>query len=151
MATLGARILEDQPAVAETATGIVMRHAGEHASLKSITETVELGLTVVARWHAWLVGTGDLGDVNAGVELNKDFFGARMQPGELQALVGALQAETISYETFYYNITRGELTRPGIDYTEEKQAILEHREEMTPEEPELPEPPEEEPSRFGKK
>jgi len=45
MATLGARLLEDQPAVNETAQAVRMRHTGESASLKSVASALELGLS----------------------------------------------------------------------------------------------------------
>lgn len=125
MAVLGARLLEDISGIAETATAVSMRHAGEHATLRTITQAVEQGLTEALRRYVWWLGTEetpeDLTDVL--VELNKDFFSIRMSSADLQTQVMAFQAGAISFKTFYYNLTRGDITRPGIDADEEEQEI----------------------------
>jgi hypothetical protein len=125
MATLGARLLETQPTQAETATAVSMRHAGEHATLQTITDTLEQGLTLALKYHYWWIGTtatvDEIDDVT--LELNRDFFSKRMDPAELTALLAALQSETISYETFHYNLQQGEIMRPDITVEEEKKAI----------------------------
>lgn len=127
MATLGARLLEDQAGVAETATAVSMRHAGETATLRTIAQSAETGLSQVLRTHAWWLGTEPTPDLLREVhyELNKEFFTIRLDPQELQGLVTALQAETISYATFYAQLQRGEIARPGVSAEEEQAAILE--------------------------
>lgn len=122
MATLGARLLEDQPVAVETATAFLGRHAGEHATLKTITQALERGLETVLKWHVWWQTTGvDRNPVeeDVAIEMNKDFLASRLGPQELQALVAALQAETISYATFYAELKRGGLARPGVEADEE--------------------------------
>ena len=57
------------------------------------------------------------------VELNRDFIDARLDPQEQSSLMLMLQSGAISYETYYYNLERGELTRPGITAEEEKALI----------------------------
>jgi hypothetical protein len=124
MAAVGARLLEEQARTQETATAVGMRHAGEQATLRTIAQTSEQGLTVALQYHAWWVGTqAKPEDTGASVELNKDYFATRLSAQDLQALVMSLQAEGISYETFYYNLTRGELARPGVTAEEELAAI----------------------------
>lgn len=124
MATLGARILEEQPSHVETAMAVGLRHAGEHATLRTIANAVELGLTFVLQWMAWWMGTEKTpADTGVLVELNKDFFATRMTSQDLQALVQGLQAEVISWPTFYEAIVRGELARPGVTAEEERAAI----------------------------
>jgi hypothetical protein len=124
MATLGARLLEEQPRQAETATAVSMRHAGEHATLRTIAQAVEQGLMFVLQWMAWWMGTeATPADTEAQVELNKDYFAARLTAQDLNALVMSLQAEAISYETFYAAIVRGDLARPGVTAEQEKKAI----------------------------
>jgi len=117
MATLGARLLEGQAETQETATAVSMRHAGDRASLRSIAQTTEFSLSQALRVHTWWISTelmpSDLSMIKC--ELNKDFFKVRMQPAELQALTTALQSEVISYDTFYANLQKGEITRPGVD------------------------------------
>jgi hypothetical protein len=126
MATLGARLLEDQPTVTETALAVNMRHGGESATLRTVAQSVEHALTIVLRTHVWWLGTevrpSDLKEVM--YEVNKDFFTSRMTPDELRALLGALQAEAISYSTFYAQLQRGEVARPGVTAEEEQAEIL---------------------------
>ena len=124
MATLGARLLEGQTRTDETATAVIMRHSGDHATLRTVAQEVEQGLTQALRWHAWWVGTeATPADVEALVELNKDFVNIRATPQEVQVWLTAMQSGAISFETFYRNIREGELTRPGVDAEEERRQI----------------------------
>jgi hypothetical protein len=125
MAVLGARLLEEQALAAETATAVGMRHSGEQAVIRTIAQVLEQQLTRAMRTHAWWIGTekspSDLDYVV--VELSKDFYAMKMQPAELAQLLAALQADGISYRTFYYNLSVGGLTRPGVDVEEEQREI----------------------------
>ena len=124
MATLGARLLEDQARSTETATAVVMRHAGEHASLRTVARSVEQGITIALQWHGWWIGTEARPvQVEAEFDLNKDFFAVRMSADELRGMVTALQADAISFETFHFNLQRGDLGRPGITVEEEQAEI----------------------------
>lgn len=124
LATFGARLLEDQGGQAETATAIRLRYSGEHATLATIAQSLEQSLTKAAQAHGWWVGTeAKPDDVKAKVELNKDFFSTRLEPEEIKALVFALQAETISYETFFFCLGRGDMVRPGVTVEQELAAI----------------------------
>jgi len=125
MSVLGARLLEEQAVANETMGAVSMRHAGEQAVLRAIVQVLEQQLTRAMRAHVWWVQTekepSDLDYVR--IELNKEFFAARMGPTELAALLAALQADGISYKTFYYNLAVGGITRPGIDHEEEQTEI----------------------------
>jgi len=55
--------------------------------------------------------------------LNKDFFTTKMTADDLRSLIGALQAETISYATFYAQLAKGEIARPGVTAEEEQAEI----------------------------
>ncbi len=124
MATLGARLLEEQHRAPEAEKTVGMRHAGEHATLRTVAQAVEQGLTQVLQWLSWWAGTAVAPrDTGAGVELNKDFFGLKMSPQEFHELVLGLQAETISYETFYEKLAEGDVAREGITWEEELKAI----------------------------
>ena len=120
MATLGARLLEEQASTAETATAVSMRHAGEQASLRTIAQTLERELERCWLWHAWWAGV-DAPEVS--VEINKDFFATRMTPDEVRAEVQKFQAGAASFETMYFNLTRGGITRPGVTAEQEREAI----------------------------
>jgi hypothetical protein len=127
MAVLGARLLEEQGTksnVSETAAAVGMRHAGEQATLKTLAQALETGLTLALQWHTWWLGTeATPEETGALFELNKDFSVLRMPAEELRALVEALQAKAISPETFYYNLEQGGLTRPGVTVEEEVEDI----------------------------
>jgi hypothetical protein len=53
MAILGSQILENQERVAETATAIMLRQAGENSVLANIATSVSESLTQVMRWVYW--------------------------------------------------------------------------------------------------
>jgi hypothetical protein len=124
MATLGARLLEEQPKSAETAAAVGMRHAGEHATLRTIAGAVEQAMTQALRIHGWWVGTEAApADVKATCALNKDFFGVVLTPTQAKELVLSWQAGGMSWPTLYHNLQRGDLTRPGITAEQERQEI----------------------------
>ena len=124
MATLGARLLEEQPRGAETATAVQMRHSGEHATLRSVAQSLEKALTVVLRWHGWWVGLeSNPIEVDAELQLNKDYLHITMSSDELKAWVMALQSDAVSYATFYAALERGEMTRPSVDAEGEQDEI----------------------------
>jgi hypothetical protein len=124
MATLGARLLEEQSTTQETLGAVGLRHAGEHATLRTIAGSVEQALTIVLQWHAWWVGTeAEPGDVEASYELNKAYMNVKASPDEVRVLMEAWQADAISFDTFYAGIQRGDWARPGIDAEQEKADI----------------------------
>ena len=114
------RLLEEKiSGSVEAADTIRTRQSGEQSVLRSLAHTVSHALTVSMNWlMPWLGATGTVK-----VELNKDFVDARLDPQEQLALMTQLQAGTISFETYYYNLQRGELTRPGVEAEEEKALI----------------------------
>lgn len=124
MATLGVRMLEEAPSVQETAAAVGIRHSGEHATLRTVAQSVEQRLTRVFQIIAWWMGSEKtLEEAESSVELNKDFFAPKLTAQDLQSLVFALQAESISFETFYYRLQTGDFARPGIDAEEELKEI----------------------------
>lgn len=124
MATLGARLLEEQPSAAETMGAVGMRHAGEHATLRTIAQTIEAALTLVLRWHCWWMGAeAKPGEVEAFVELSKDYFAVKASPDEVRAALLAVQAERISFTTFYARLQAGGWAREGVTAEEELAAI----------------------------
>jgi hypothetical protein len=124
MATLGARLLETQHGQSETEIAVEMRHSGDHASLRTIAQTIEQQLTWSLRVHAWWLGGETLvQDVDAKVELNKQFLKVQASPEEVKTLLTELQADAISYETFYARLQAGGWTREGVTAEEEQQEI----------------------------
>ena len=120
MAILGARMLEAQKKAVESSDTHEIRQAGESSSLQSIAGTVEDGLTRVMTWHAEWMG---LSESTVSLTLNKVFLQSRMAATDLAELMKAWQAGGISYETLYWNLERGELTRPDVTMEEEQRLI----------------------------
>lgn len=124
MATLGARLLEEQPRSAETATAVGMRHSGEHATLRAVAQSVEQALTYLLQVHGWWSTTADTPqDVEVRFELNKDFFAVKLSAEEAQILTLQLQADAISFKTFWAKLTDGSWVPPGITAEEETERI----------------------------
>jgi hypothetical protein len=123
MAILGARMLEAQKKLVEAADTLSMKYAGEQSVLRSVTRTVSQGLSKLLEWTALWMGASPEEAKTATAQLNTDFTDAQMSFAELTALVGAWQSGAISYETMYYNMQRGEVTRPGIDADDEREMI----------------------------
>jgi len=115
MAVLGARMLEDVPNVNETASAVSLRHSGEHASLRTVTQSIELGLQMVLQIVAWWKGTeAKPVDTAVEVELNKVYNTIKVSAQEMASALQALQADEISFETWYNILTTGGWGREGI-------------------------------------
>lgn len=125
MATLGARLLEDTGGPAETATAVSMRHAGEHATLRTISGSIEQGFTDVIRTSVWWVqpGTEKWEDLPVSLELNKDYLNVKMSGEDAKTLILALQAEAISFSTFWDALTSGNFVSSPRTAEEEKKQI----------------------------
>lgn len=128
MATLGARLLEEQPANAETATGFLGRHAGEQASLRTIVRELSRDLTKALRIHIWWSAAGRTTaspeQIQATVALNDEFLTIKAAPAELAQWMELLQAGKISEATFYDLLQRGGVARDGVTLEQEQEAIL---------------------------
>tara|TARA_R100000655_G_scaffold6478_1_gene18574 strand:- start:1377 stop:2744 length:1368 start_codon:yes stop_codon:yes gene_type:complete len=126
MAVLGARMLEEQPATAEAMGTVRLRQAGERSVLSTIAENVSEAMTrAIQRWMAWQFPAYDDTDTAKGISyhLIADFDASRMDPGELSTLTQSLQAGTISWETYAYNLRRGEMLPPGVSDDDERERI----------------------------
>ena len=124
MATLGARLLEGQPKGSETATAVGMRHSGEHANLRTIAQVLEQGLTAALKMLVWWAAVDEkVAHVNAGVEINKDFFAVKASPDEIKTLFLLWQGGGCTFDTLYEGLQKGGWSREGITAKEEKAAI----------------------------
>ena len=138
LATLGARLLEEQPAAAETAAAVGMRHSGEHATLRTVAQSVERAFTDALQVTVWWYGTdADPESVDANFELNKDFFNMTLGAEDVKTLILALQADAISFETFWKEFTDGGHGRPGVSADQE---LAEIRTQAGPKPVALPNP-----------
>jgi hypothetical protein len=138
MAILGSRLLEKQASHAETAEAVRARHAGSASAMEILADVASQGLSLALRWHAWWRGQQDAFESDdIKVQLNKDFFEAKLTAQEQEALVGLWQSGRISAETLYWNLQQGEIARPGITWDEEQEQIAEEEaEEAIKEQPE---------------
>lgn len=141
MATLGARLLEEPPRYAETATGVSMRHGSDYASLRMIAQIVEAQVSYALKIHTWWLSTTDLVmDIPASIELNKVFYDQSITADELRALLMALQDGGISFKTFYERLSNTGWTREGINAEEELAEITKDGERFKKEKPGLQQP-----------
>lgn len=120
MAVLGAKLLEQQQRDAEATETVMLRHAGQSASLSSIADLVSEALTKCVEYFMLFMGA-DPTDVL--VKLNKDFDSLGIKPEMLVALMQLLQGGSISWDTFFYNAQRGELYPDGRTKDEELEFI----------------------------
>lgn len=124
MATLGARLLEEAPRYAETATSVSMRHGSDYATLRTLAQIVEQQLSWALKVHEWWLSTEALvANMSGKIELNKVFLDNQVTADELRALLLALQSNSISYKTFYARLSTAGWTREGIPPEEELKDI----------------------------
>lgn len=121
MAVLGARLFAVEKAGVESYDTAMFRSAGERSVLQSMAVVVGLGLELLLSWHCEWMGVDDAA---VSAELNSDYTATPMSSQELTSLMAAWQGGAISYETFYYNLQRGEVARPGIEADDERELII---------------------------
>ncbi len=123
MAILGTQVLENQIRVAETATAIMLRQAGENSVLGNIASSVSESLTQVMRWVYWWNSTESLPekvtDAQVLVELNTDFGVTGMQSGELAAVVQAWKDGAISQDSMLELFRKREILPEGRSNADE--------------------------------
>ena len=123
MAVLGTQVLENQIRVAETATAIMLRQAGENSVLATIATSVSETLTQVMRWVYWWNSTETIPEmVTDGqvlVELNTDFGVTGMQGGELAAVVQAWKDGAISQDSMMELFRKREILPEGRSNADE--------------------------------
>jgi hypothetical protein len=127
MAVLSSQILENQNRVAETATAIVLRQAGENSVLANIATSVSESLTQVMRWVYWWNSTESIPElVTDGqvlLELNTDFGVSGMQSGELASVVSAWKDGAISQDTMLELFRKREMLPDGRSNKDEMALI----------------------------
>jgi Domain of unknown function (DUF4055) len=132
MAMFGAAILQGTPAVQETATSVQWRMSGSDSPVQSLVSVCSQAMTWALQVHTWWRAASDnIDDPSVHITLNKDLVANVMPPQQLQALMQALLNGTISYETYYFNLQRGEIARPLVE-VEEEQALIEDQQAQRP-------------------
>jgi len=141
MASLGARLLEE-PVARDTATAVIIRHSGENASLRSIAGSIEQAFTQALQMMVWWDSTVEEPvDSETSVELNKAYMDMKASAQDIQAALAALQADEISFETWYDILVKGGWAREGVSAEEELEDIQERIDRTKSNEPPPPPPP----------
>ena len=106
MATLGARLLADESAMAETAEAHIIKRQGENSALCTIATNVshgiQVGLKVMAEWV-------NLPSEDIVYQINKDFLPSTMEPAMILALLQSVQSGSLSFSEFVRNLQQGEI------------------------------------------
>lgn len=122
MAILGARLLEPQKLATEASDTLQTRMSGETSVLQSVANTLSVGFTKVIQWSAFWLGAGEASK-KVSAKLNTDLIGTKMTFDELTKLVSSWQSGAMSYDTLYFNMERGGVTRPGVTAQKEQSQI----------------------------
>lgn len=127
LAVLGARLLESQKRVSESAEALQIRQAGDSSVIAGLSIAVSKSLNQALQWVYWWHSTeAHPDDVSAEIvmiELNRDFDLVRLTGKEIQALVMAWQSMAISQDTLLHQFERGDVLPPGRSPDEEMALI----------------------------
>ena len=127
MAVLGARLLESQKKVGETAEAIELRQSGENSILANLALSVSASLTRVLAWAYWWNSTeampDDVSTEQVVMELNTDFSMKGMSAQELTSVVSAWQRGALSRDSMLDLFRRGEILPEGRTNDEETKLI----------------------------
>jgi len=103
MAVLGARMLEQQKAAAETAETAGIHRSGEQSALATVADTVGEAIGRALAWFdLWAGGTGDVE-----FSINKDFLPTKLTAPELTALLQQWQGGGMSDKEHFDALQRG--------------------------------------------
>jgi hypothetical protein len=119
MATIGARMLEQQKAGVESEGAMEMRSNGESSVLAQIANLVSQQLTKTLQFFALWAGYTE----TVTIKLNTDYLPAGLSAQQLSELVKSWQAGAISFETLFENLKRGEVIASTKTVEQEKQEI----------------------------
>lgn len=127
MAILGARLLETQKRVGETAEAIELRVSGENSILGALAACVSMSLTQVLRWAYWWNSTeampDDVSNEDVVIELNTDYSTRGLTANEIVAIVQAWQTGALSRDSMLDIFRRGEVLPKGRTNEEEVRLI----------------------------
>lgn len=119
MASLGARMLKQNIAAAESAEVNRLLHAGETNVLTALATAINGSMEkLLGFMRDWM---GVQGEIE--VAVNRDFLPANVDSAMMIALLKAVQGGSMSPGSFYFNLKRAGMTIPGRDYEEEAAAI----------------------------
>lgn len=121
MAVQGARLLEEQKKVGEAADTVRLRQAGERSVLANIAQSTGDMLQRCLSWVAlWMSASPD----EVVVTMNQDFDSMAMDGPTMASLMAMAQGGLISWDSFFFNLKRGEVI-PDERTAEEERALIE--------------------------
>jgi hypothetical protein len=123
LAVLGARLLESQKRVSESAEALQMRQAGDSSVIAGLAVAVSKSLNQALHWVYWWHSIeyhpDQISSEEIMVEINRDFDVVRLTGKEIQALIMAWQSMAISQDTLLHQFERGDVLPPGRSPEEE--------------------------------
>jgi len=127
MSALGARLLFAGSRDAEAYETVQLRASADTASLGSMSSAISASMTRAMAMAAWWSkgGTNRVKDFTEKnfIVMSQDYVTSGMPPERITAMVSALQMGAISYETFFYNLQKGEIYQEGHTQEDELKAI----------------------------
>lgn len=129
MAAMGARVLEQKSSGNEAFDTVQLRAASETNSLTEIADAASRSCSLVLAWCAYWANPGssvkleELTKETAYVTVSKEFTSSTASPTQISAWLQAYNSGAISFETFFFNMQRGEQYETGRTLEEEKDAI----------------------------
>tara|TARA_R110000822_G_scaffold137399_1_gene274872 strand:- start:296 stop:2077 length:1782 start_codon:yes stop_codon:yes gene_type:complete len=125
-AVLGSRMLEERSGGVEAFGTVKLRQSGDRSVLATIAQNVSQAMTrAVQRYMSWRSPAFDSVEQLRGIsyELSCDFDNSQLDASQLTAYTAALQDGSMSWETFAFNMRRGEMLPPGVTDEEERDRI----------------------------
>jgi len=123
LAVLGARLLESQKRVSESAEALQIRQSGDSSVIADLSIVVSKSLSRALHWIYWWHSTEEHPDQvsheNVLIQLNRDFDILRLTGKEIEALVMAWQSSAISQDTLLHQFDRGDILPAGRSPAEE--------------------------------
>ena len=125
MAVLGARLLEEAKESVEASETLKTRLTGDRSVLHRIAGTLSTGITIAAKMATWMLAASDdnFEEQEDKIELDTDFLDKSMSPEEAAYLLGMLQSNAISYETFFAKLKEGHVIPEERTIEEESNLI----------------------------
>jgi len=122
MAVLGARLLEESRPGVEAAETVKLRHSGESGSLLTVAHAVSDGIKKALRFaYFWQSGSFEAEIV---FDLNDEFLPGNLDAQKITAMVSALQSGAMSFEAYFYNLSRAGMYPEDWTLDDERASLL---------------------------
>lgn len=119
MAILGSRLLAEEKKAAEAAETASIHRMGDVSTLAALS--IELSNTITISVGRMLLWADEATETT--ITLNKDFDPMAMSPQMMTAMLQAVQAGEMSFQTWFDNLKRGEIVAEEVTADEEQERI----------------------------